>query len=236
MTKKRALGFGGLVLFILLGITLYQPEWLFKVLEKQSSKVIYSVNIQKPIVAISIDDGPDPGTTSLILDILKQHEVRATFFLISSNVPGNESVVSRIVDEGHELGNHLTVDKPSISYSPAEFEDELLKAHTQLSEFGTIRWFRPGSGWYNTAMLSILEENNYRAALASVYPFDVIIPSPFFASRYILWRIRPGSIVLLHDNGSRGERTAKTLAFVLPELKRRGFSFATLSELVELEE
>ncbi|MCH7586635.1 MAG: hypothetical protein IIC78_01160 [Chloroflexi bacterium] len=85
-------------------------------------------------------------------------------------------------------------------------------------------------------MLSTLDANKYRVALASVYPFDVIIPSSFFASRYILWRIRPGSIVLLHDVGTRGERSAETLTLVLPELKRRGFGFATLSELIELEE
>lgn len=205
-------------------------------LKKRSPKVVYSVKVQNPILAISIDDGPDPRTTALILDVLKQHAVRSTFFLISNNIQGNESIVGRIVEEQHELGNHLTVDKPSISYSPAEFEDELLKAHTQLSKYGVVRWFRPGSGWYSAAMLSTLEEHNYRAALASVYPFDVITPSPFFASRYILWRIRPGSIVLLHDLGSRGERSARTLARILPELKRRGFGFATLSELVEVED
>ncbi|MCK4470408.1 MAG: polysaccharide deacetylase family protein, partial [Anaerolineae bacterium] len=172
--------------------------------------------------------------TPKILDILKQHDARATFFLLSSRIPGNEAVVARIVGESHELANHLTTDEPSITLSPSDFERQLLETHDALSSFSDVRWFRPGSGWYNAAMLSILHKHGYQCALGSVHPFDPQITSPWFAARYVLRNVRPGSIIILHDYGARGERTTSALATILPELNRRGFRVVTLSELLNL--
>jgi peptidoglycan/xylan/chitin deacetylase (PgdA/CDA1 family) len=186
-------------------------------------------------VALTIDDGPDPIGTPRILEVLKQHDAHATFFLITRRIPGNEEIVVRTVEEGHELANHLTTDEPSIVLSPSEFERQLLESHRALSRFSDVHWFRPGSGWYNAEMLSILHEHGYRCALGSVYPFDPQIPSAWFASRYVLWNVRPGSIIVLHDYGGRGERTASALATILPELNRRGFRVVTLSELLDMQ-
>jgi peptidoglycan/xylan/chitin deacetylase (PgdA/CDA1 family) len=186
------------------------------------------------VVALTIDDGPDPSTTPKILDILKQYRAHATFFMISGRVRNNEAVVSRVLAEQHEIANHLTVDQASIQLSPAEFEQQLLEADAVLSQFTKARWFRPGSGWYTNEMLSTARRHNYQAALGSVYPFDPHIPSAWFATRHILRNIKPGSVIILHDCGSRGERTAEVLATVLPELQQRGFRVVTLSELQAL--
>jgi len=199
----------------------------------RSPDVLYSVETEEPVVALTIDDGPDPVTTPKILDVLKQHGARATFFLITDRIPGNEQIVVRTVEEGHELANHLTADEPAILLPPSEFEQQLLEAHDALSRFSEVRWFRPGSGWYNEVMLSILRQHGYRCALGSVYPFDPQIPSPRFATRYVLSSVRPGSIIVLHDYGDRGERTASALATILPELSGRGFRVVTLSELLD---
>jgi len=66
----------------------------------------------------------------------------------------------------------------------------------------------------------------------SVYPYDAHIPSPAFASAYILSNSRAGAVVVLHEGGTRGPRTVRTLDWVLPVLKARGFRFVTLSDLV----
>jgi len=183
-------------------------------------------------VALTIDDGPDPVTTAKILDVLRQHDARATFFLIGERVPGNEEIVARIVEEGHELGNHLMRDEPSFLLGPAEFERQLTATHAMLSTYGEVRWFRPGSGSYDRAMLSTLERHGYTCVLGSVYPFDAHVGSVGFAARHIPLNAGPGSIVLLHDRGPRGERTAEVLARVLPELNRRGLRVVGLSELL----
>jgi len=221
----------GVILFG--GLAFIQPEWLFSKLRQRSPEVLYSVETQKKVVALTIDDGPDPFTSPELLDILKKYKAQATFFLITERIPGNEPLIQRMVDEGHELGNHLTSDDPSIQYSTQEFKQQLVQADEVLSRFGEIRWFRPGSGWYNDKMLSVIHENGYRCALGSVYPYDPQIGSAWFSTKYVLWKVKPGAIIILHDYQRRGERAAAALSKILPELARRGYQVVTLSELVE---
>jgi peptidoglycan/xylan/chitin deacetylase (PgdA/CDA1 family) len=196
--------------------------------------VLYFVETEEPVVALTIDDGPDSAATSKILDLLGQHDAQATFFLLADRVPGNEDAVRRAVEEGHELANHLTTDEPSIWLNSEEFERRLLEAHKVLSQFSDLRWFRPGSGWYSKKMLSIVQKHGYKCALGNVYPFDPQIPSAWFATHYVLWKVQPGSIIVLHDYGGCGKRTTEALATILPELNRRGLRVVTLSQLVDL--
>ena len=226
-----------LFLFALLlvagGLAVLQPDWVVERLARRSPEVIYYVETEEPVVALTIDDGPDPVATAGILDLLGQYSARATFFLITTHIPGNEELVVRTVAEGHEIGNHLTTDEPSILLDLPEFERQLIEAHNVLSDYSKVRWFRPGSGWFNTDMLSIVHQYDYRCALGSVYPFDPQIPSARFAARYVLANVRPGSIIVLHDYGTRGERTILALSTILPELRDRGWRVVTLSELVD---
>lgn len=215
------------------GVIVLRPQWIVAWLAKQSPEVLYYVETKERLVALTIDDGPDPITMPRVLDLLKQHDARATFFLLSARIPGNEEIVTRAVQEHHELANHLITDSPSIRLDACEFERQLLESHQVLSQFADVRWFRPGSGWYNAQMLHTVHKHGYRCALGSVYPFDPQVPSPWFMSYYVLHRVRPGSIIALHDYGTRGEHTAEALAAILPELVRRGFRVVTLSELVD---
>src|SRR5688500_12072277 len=82
---------------------------------------LYSVPRTEKVVALTLDDGPDSTTPPALLSILARNDARATFFLISGNLPGNDTLVRRLVREGHEIGNHLTRDEASISLSPREF-------------------------------------------------------------------------------------------------------------------
>jgi len=219
-------------LFILFGgFLLLQPEWLFSHLRRRSPEVLYHIHTQKKVVALTIDDGPDEITTPQILDILEAYQAHATFFLISERVHGNETLIQRIVAEGHEIGNHMTKDEASINYSIEKFEKELAVADEVLSEFGDLHWMRPGSGWYNEAMLDVIEEYDYQCALGTVYPYDPQVGSAWFASSYVLWKVKPGDIIVLHDYQARGKRTAKALETILPVLIQRGFEVVTLSEL-----
>ena len=237
MPSRERLKIGTVVFALFLaaaGIAVFKSNWIVTALAMRSSNVVYFVETEEPVVALTIDDGPDRVATSKILDLLRQHGAHATFFFITSHMPGNEGIVRRTVEEGHELANHLTTDEPSISLSSPEFERRLVEAHKVLGQFSDVRWFRPGSGWYNKKMLSIIHRHGYRCALGSVYPFDPQIPSSWFATQYVMWNVRRGSIIVLHDYGTRGERTTKTLATILPELNRRGLRVVTLSELVDI--
>lgn len=212
------------------GVVLYQPFAAVRWLARRAPDVLFCVEREEPLVALTVDDGPHPGVTPEILDVLDEHEARATFFLIGDRVRGNEQIVRRIVEDGHELGNHMMFDAPSIRMSPAAFEAELLEAHAILSAFGPVRWFRPGHGWFTRRMLRQVRARGYRCALGSVHPYDPAIRFERYLSRHILRAVRPGSIIVLHDGTEDRRRTVRVLERVLPEL-RRGYGVVTLSEL-----
>jgi peptidoglycan/xylan/chitin deacetylase (PgdA/CDA1 family) len=208
------------------------PGWLVDRLARWYPGCLYRVPTAARLVALTIDDGPDPSTTPLILAELRRQGARATFFVITEHVERQEGLVRRLVAEGHEVGNHFTRDRPSIRLSPRAFESDLLQAHRALTTFGPVKWARPGSGWYSRAMLEVMRRHGYGCALGSVYPFDAAIPSASLAARFVLRHARSGDVVVLHDGGARGERTVKTLRAILPELRRRGYRVVSLSELV----
>jgi peptidoglycan-N-acetylglucosamine deacetylase len=210
------------------------PRWLVPMIAARSPRCLYAVRTTERVVALTFDDGPDPVHTPAILRLLRDHDARATFFFISGNVPGSESVVGDVVAQGHELGNHLTRDEPSIRFSPGSFIEAMREANIVLSRFAPVRWVRPGSAWYNQSMLDAIEHEGYRCALGSVYPYDPHVPSVRIVAAYIVTNARPGAVIVLHEGGARGARTVAVLGRVLPALRSRGYRVVTLSELAAL--
>ena len=233
--RRSAIGLGLLCSFGAAALGCGKLRLTLDLLNDRHPSVLYSVETEEPAVALTIDDGPDPASTPLILDVLERNGARATFFLISDRIEGNESLVEAIVAAGHELGNHMTRDRPSIDLAPGAFARALSQSHEALSVYSTPRWFRPGSGWHDQRMLDVAEDHGYRVALGTRYPLDAQLPSSWFATQFILWRLEPGEVIILHDAEGRGERTARTLEVVLPELQGRGVRVVSLSGLAELE-
>ena len=221
-----ALGLSALVL-----VALIRPGPVIRWLARRYPDVLFHRETNEPLVALTIDDSPHPIQTSRILDVLAEHDAHATFFLIGDRIPGNEEIVRRIVDEGHELGNHLMANAPSIRLAPAEFERQFRQTHALLAPYGPVRWFRPGSGWYSRRMLDQIQRHGYRCALASAYAYDPQIRSAWYAARHILRNTRAGSVIVLHDGAPCGPRTVVVLRHVLPQLQHRGYRIVTLSEL-----
>lgn len=225
------MGSGAISLLAIAVLLFFQPRWLLSIVSAIAPGAVYFRETDDRTIALTIDDGPDAIATPKILEVLARHRARATFFLIRSRMSGNEPLVMQAIREGHELGNHLTQDEPSIDLSPEDFEAALLETDAALSEFTTPRWMRPGSGWYDRQMIATAQQHGYQVALGSVFPYDTSIPSVRFAARHILANVRPGDIIVLHDSEGRGERTASVLEIVLPELQSRGYQIVTLSEL-----
>jgi peptidoglycan-N-acetylglucosamine deacetylase len=227
------IGLTAIALFIALVIAALwtAPRWLVPIIAARSRRCLYAIATSERIVALTIDDGPDPVHTTTMLDVLEEHDARATFFLISGNVRGAEPVVADLVARGHELGNHLTRDEPSIRLAPPAFAAAMREAGAVLSRFGPVRWLRPASAWYTGAMLDAIQCEGYCCALGSVYPYDAHVASARFAAAYILANTRPGAVIVLHDGGDRGARTVAVLRRVLPALRARRYRVTTLSAL-----
>lgn len=197
-------------------------------------QAVYYFATDEPIVALTIDDAPSAATAD-ILRVLAENDARATFFLLGDRVNSNNRfLLAEMIAAGHELGNHLLRDEPSIALAPLDFLRQFVQADRRLRAFAPVGWFRPGSGWCSGEMVAIAERAGYAIALGSIWPYDTHLPFPRLAVNQILSNLHPGAIIILHDageNDARGRRTVAILARVLPELKQRGYRAVTLATL-----
>ncbi|MEL6903516.1 MAG: chitin deacetylase family protein [Cyanobacteria bacterium J06606_4] len=246
--KWSVFSFVGLTGLVGLSYLLSQPRWIFSVAAQVWPGAYYAVDLpvsakgdRPKVIALSIDDGPS-SETARILDTLDRYDAKATFFNISGNLPTYEGTVRQAVATGHEFGNHLTADEPSIRLSAEAFEADLLAAEEAILpllpgdasvESSGLVWLRPGMGFYNSQMVSTARSHGYQLVLGSVFPYDTHIPSVGFASAFILRTVEPGDIIVLHDGEGRGGRTVDTLERVLPVLRSRGYEVTTISGLFE---
>lgn len=112
-------------ILLFLFLVYVQPRWFMRLMAWGSHpSVLWCVSTSSRVCSLTIDDAPS-ATTPLLLDILKENNIKATFFIISSHIAGNEETVARIVREGHTLGNHLTVDRASWLDELHVFEQKL---------------------------------------------------------------------------------------------------------------
>ncbi|SHM67758.1 polysaccharide deacetylase family sporulation protein PdaB [Caldanaerovirga acetigignens] len=196
-------------------------------------------------VAITFDDGPDPLYTPQILDILKEKDVRATFFLIGKNAQQYPEIAKRITKEGHTIGNHTYSHKSLIPLSAAATRKEIKRGEEAIFKATGIRptLFRPPRGVYSTYALKFLRQERYTVVLWDVSAMDWAELPPQSIVSNVLRHVRPGSIILFHDSGDivsfkGGDRTntVKALPLVIDELKAQGYDFVTVDEMIFLSE
>jgi peptidoglycan/xylan/chitin deacetylase (PgdA/CDA1 family) len=210
-----------------------QPRRVLRWIAWSDPRILYYVDTREKVLALTIDDSPHALVTPAVLDILKKHGSHATFFMLGNQVAGNEALLTRVRAEGHEIGNHLMTRVPAIAFFPSQFERRLLRAELLLGLYSSHKLFRPGSAWHSNAMFRTLDRHGYRCVLGSVYPHDTKVPFARITIAYILRRVFPGCIVILHEGNLRRMRTARILDSVLPRLKSRGYRIVTVSELLE---
>jgi len=192
-------------------------------------------------VAISFDDGPDPRWTPKILDILKGANVKAAFFLVGVNAEHYPSLVQRIVNEGHEIGNH-TYYHPNLALCWPEHIRLELNATQLLLETITGRattLFRPPyaadtspSQLSELTPLQIAEDLNYLVVLESIDPQDWAKPGADVILQRVKQQRHDGSIILLHDAGGDRSQTVAALPRILDWLHTRGDIVVPLSTLL----
>ena len=226
---RRALEFTAVIAVAILLVVVFPPRWLLGLLH--SPRVPLYVVTTDPIIALTIDDGVDPETTPQILDVLDRHNVQATFFALADTLVQHPKLAERIVAAGHDLGNHQTRDERGWQMPPDEFADDIRRAGSVLAGYGDVRYLRPGGGLTTGSIRDAAENQGYRIALGSVFPLDSHIPSINFAAGYIHRRAFPGAIIVLHEGGERGRRTAEILERALPRLKAAGYRIGTLDSL-----
>jgi cellulose synthase/poly-beta-1,6-N-acetylglucosamine synthase-like glycosyltransferase/peptidoglycan/xylan/chitin deacetylase (PgdA/CDA1 family)/spore germination protein YaaH len=215
-----------------------------------SSYVIQRGGDHPGLIALTFDDGPDPNWTPAILDILKQEKVPATFFIIGKNGQAYPELMRRLVNEGHEIGNH-TYTHPNLGEIPASLTDLELNATQRLIESETGRstvLFRPP--YFGDAEADkpqevepalLAQQLGYLMVGVRIDPDDWELPvTADDIVKRTLARVGDnnpdtrGQVVLLHDSGGNRAATVAALPELIKALRARGFRLVPVSELAGL--
>jgi peptidoglycan-N-acetylglucosamine deacetylase len=238
--KNKLILLGILVLGAILGIAAFTIFFDQAVIVRKNT--YYRQQTSEKVAALTFDDGPSPEWTPIILDELKKAGVKATFFMIGEHVVKYPEIAKRVVDEGHEIGNHTYDHHVLLYYKMEELEKEIKDAERVIQNVtGKLtKYFRPPKAWLTAEEKIKIAEMGYKVVLWSLNSKDWVTFHDKQITSYILGHIRPGDIILFHDSGGvfsteGGSRvqTAKTVTRLVKKLKERGYSFVTISELLE---
>ena len=205
---------------------------------------IYHVASSEKVVALTFDDGPSPKWTPQILDVLKEGQAKATFFMLGEHVEKYPEVARRVASEGHEIGNHTYDHHTLIYYKAPELEKEINDAQAAIFKATglTTKYFRPPKAWLTENEKKDIKRMGYEVILWSLNSKDWVTFDDRFIVKYILHYVHPGDILLFHDSGGvfkpeggNRKETVKAVSRLIGKLKERGYRFVTISELLKLQ-
>jgi peptidoglycan-N-acetylglucosamine deacetylase len=185
----------------------------------------------EPTLYLTFDDGPTHDATPAVLDTLARHDVPASFFLIGARAALDRPLTRAIADAGHTVGNHTYTHLDAWRESRHRVQRELERT-TRLLESITdrpVRHMRPPFGRFTTSMRAWCRENDQRCVLWDIAPGDWLpSTSAKRLARRVQRRIRPGSVVVLHDSPLASHCLTAGLDDLLTTLKDRGWRFEAL--------
>lgn len=193
---------------------------------------------QHKVIALTFDDGPHNEYTEQILDILKQYQVKATFFVLGKQVVEYPGIIERAYIEGHEIGNHTYYHMNIRKASKKEIQQQI--EQTQKVVFWVTgerpKVFRPPFGYHNKNVVRLAEEEDCTVVLWTYDKDskDWSLPGVMRIAKAVLKDADNGDIILMHDSVEGNSQTVDALKIILPELKERGFQFVTVSELIKI--
>ena len=192
---------------------------------------------QEKVIALTFDDGPWHRNTSEILDILKKNKIKATFFWVGLALKDNPHIGKRVVEEGHAIGNHTwhhwykKLNPPAAARELDDTEDLIYKTTGVKTTL-----FRPPGAIMDNGVADYAKQKQYAIIMWSNDPMDY---RPLSAQQLVNNTIRkahPGAIVLMHDGGGDHSATVQALPEIITKLKKLGYRFVTIPELLEISE
>lgn len=226
----------------------HEVEWHASGLQR----VIWSIETDQPVAALTFDDGPDPEFTPRILDILERLETRATFMVMAHNAIRHPLLLRRIIAAGHEVGSHGWNHLNLAEIGAAEAEREIEAGTRRIEDLteGPIRVFRPPYGRFSEAAVKLLARGRRDLVVWSVTRGELAWNDPARVTSHVVASTGPGDIIDLHDGIGRGtfNRGSKiadrlrrrravevdALPATIEGLRNNGLQLETVSNLVQL--
>jgi peptidoglycan-N-acetylglucosamine deacetylase len=180
------------------------------------------------VVRLTFDDGPVRANTPRVLDVLSNYRVKATFFVIGRRAQLYPRLVEREYREGHSVQNHTYTHPDLTTLGPVETRRELRATNRAIKAAGVPKpyRFRPPYGHTNARVRNIGASLGLIQTLWSVDPHDWANPPASVICRRVASKVRPGSIVLLHDGS--GTNTVEALPCIIKRLRAQGYGFGKL--------
>lgn len=208
--------------------------------EERSGRIFTHAQTRRKVVALTFDDGPDPRYTPAVLRILRDEGVHATFFVCGTSVRKHPELLRAIVRDGHVVGNHTDTHPHLELEGPRQIRSEIEGCEREIEAVSGERThlFRPPRGLWNRAAFSLARRDGYDIILWNLAFDREAIHSAAALRRRVVRKAAPGDIILMHD-GAFSPRdirraTVRELRGVLRDLKRRGFTFATVPQLLHI--
>jgi len=185
------------------------------------------IDPNKPMVALSFDDGPNPSITHIVLDVLEENNVAATFFILGIEAERYPDLLNRIIQEGNEIGNH-SLNHPDFTKLSDEVLSYQINTTQEIVKDATgyaPLLLRPPYGFYNQ---EIVQKIKLPIILWSLDTLDWQNRNIEMIYNNIFNNVKDGDIILMHDSY---QTTADALKIIIPELISRGYQPVTISEL-----
>ncbi|WP_010283133.1 polysaccharide deacetylase family protein [Bacillus timonensis] len=217
-----------LIVFLLLGGT-------YKLMNTRSFQLLggltQQVDTDQKVVALTFDDGPTENINE-ILSLLDKYDVNATFFLIGQDIEKYPEEAKKIVDAGHQVGNHTYSHNRMIFKSPSFIKSEIEKTDQLIREAGYKGEidFRPPNGKKLMGLPFYLNKVNKDTITWNIEP-DSYYPTPVEKIRYVKESIQPGSIILIHPMYEDIDIVIEEIEGIIRVLEDEGYSFVTVNEL-----
>lgn len=210
---------------------------VFTVPAQFQGQIVYEAtppaNAEK-VVALTFDDGPWENTTEQILDILRQNNIKSTFYFVGKAIQSNPAVAKKVFEEGHAIGNH-TWQHPMENLDTATAAQELGNSARLIYEAtGGVRTYlmRPPGGNLSGELANYAQKQGYMVTMWSVDTHDYYVSAPLIVDN-VLSQVKPGGIVLMHDGGGDRSATVEALPQIISALRSQGYQFVTVPELME---
>ncbi len=193
--------------------------------------LLWRIDTEVPVAYLTFDDGPTPQVTESLLDTLSAYDATATFFLIGGHAEEHPELVRAIDRAGHRIGNHTFTHPHPWQTPDVQLMDELNRTTERLQRLTRrpIRCMRPPYGEVTGAQRTWCAKHQQRMVMWDVMPGDYLqTATANGVARFVLKHIRPGSIVVLHDNPICEHVTPAALKTILRRLTRDGWQFEAL--------
>ncbi|MGN7828762.1 polysaccharide deacetylase family protein [Agrobacterium radiobacter] len=198
--------------------------------------IIARVETERPVVALTFDDGPSVRFTPDVLTILRERGVKATFFLTGKETEENLPQARMIVSEGHQLGNHSYTHSNMMFMGPARIREEIERTDAAIRAAGYEGeiMFRPPYGKKLLTLPWYLSRHDRKTIMWDVEPesFPDVADDAAALASHVVEQTRNGSIIIMHVMYRSREVSRQALPLIIDGLRQRGFEFVPVAQLL----